>query len=153
MKKTCLLALAFVAACGDPPPPPKAADPPKPVVAPKPGPIEPPRVGSKAPPLTAAQEAEKQKALTASREKVKQAREFKKQGFEILKNKGPEAANDILVKAKDLFRAALAETEDWVEPEPGKVTEAQVKDYMQDVVNERATWTKEVAEMGKLHKN
>src|SRR5204863_139861 len=113
---------------------------------------EPPPMPGKAPRLTEAQMADMQKTLVTAREKVKQAREFKKQGMEILKAKGIQEANDTLVKARDLFKAALEGTEDYVEPELGKVTEAQVKDYMGDVVNERATWTKEIAEMGKLHK-
>ena len=153
MNKPCLLlALALLAGCGDDPPKP-APVPTPPVAATKPQQTSQTSKPNTAPPLTEVQKAEMQKVVVSARELVKQARGFKKQGDGLLKSGGPQAANDTYVKARDLFRKALDMTEDWTEPELGKVTEAQVKDHLQDVVNERAAWTKENAEMGKLHKD
>jgi hypothetical protein len=121
-----LVVLAALAGCKKKEPEPApvpVAEPPKPVAA-KPSPPKP----TLSPPLSAAQQAAIEKTQTR------------------------EAANDIYVKARDLYRQATESTEEWIEPELGKVTEAQVKDHLGSMLNERGAWVKESASMGKLHK-
>ena len=106
-------------------------------------------------PARAAAHRRAEKAVEATfleaRKLVKQAREFKSAGEAIEKTQGRQAANDTLVKAKKLFKEAAANTEDWIEPDLGKVTEGQVKDYLQSYNNERAAWLKDISSLGKLH--
>lgn len=151
MKKTAaLIVLAFAAGCGDAPAP---ADATKPAEAPKPaGPAKPAKP-QLAPELSDASKKEMAACFAAAREKIKQAREFKAQGDLLVKTQGIAGANDVFVKARDLYKAALYDTEVWVEPDLGKVTAAQVKDHLGSYTSERATWTTENAAMGKLHKD
>jgi hypothetical protein len=152
VKKTAaLLALVLLAGCSKAPPPP--APEPAPAPAPKPAEAPKPAKPNMAPPLSDAQKAALKIAFDKARELVKQAQKFKAEGEAIEKAQGREAANNTLVKAKDLFREACELTEDWVEPDLGKVTEGQVKDYLTEYFNERARWQKAMAEMGKLHKD
>jgi hypothetical protein len=145
-----VLALVLLAGCGkkDPPPASKPADP-----APSTAPVAPPAKPGKAPPLTDAQKAEMAKCFADARVLVKEAEKFKAEGEIIEKGQGRAAANDVLVKAKDKYREALEMTEEWVEPELNKVTDAQVKDWLYDQVSERGKWTKAIADLGKLHKD
>jgi hypothetical protein len=92
-----------------------------------------------------------QKCFTAARAIAKEAEKLKVEGEALEKQQGRAAANDTLVKAKKKYQEALGMTEDWTEPELGKVTEAQVKDWLSDQVTERGRWTKAVADLGKLH--
>lgn len=151
MKYAALLVLAALAGCkkeAPPPAPAPVAEPPKPAPV-KPAPAKP----SLAPPLSDAQKAAMEKCFNAARELVKQARGLRTQAEAIEKTQTREAANDIYVKARDLYRQATESTEEWIEPELGKVTEAQVKDYLGSMLSERGAWVKENASMGKLHKD
>ena len=152
MKKTAaFVLLALLAGCSKPPAPPPAPvaapEPPKPVA-----PAKPPRPNM-APPLSSAQKQVMEAAFTAAREMVKKARDLRRQAEQIEKTSSREAANNTYVQARDLYREATESTEDWIEPEIGKVTEAQVKDYLTSYLEERGTWVKENASMGKLHKD
>lgn len=150
MKNTAaLIVLAALAGCSDPPPPPA---PPAPVEAPKPAPKPVASKPTLSPPLSAAQKTAMEKSFNAARELVKQARGLRTQAEAIEKTQTREAANDIYVKARDLYRQATESTEEWIEPELGKVTEAQLKDHLGSMLSERGTWVKENASMGKLHK-
>ena len=153
MKKTALfltLALAAAAGCSKKAPPaePKPAEAP-PTPAATPTPAKP----SKSPQLTDTQKAEMQASFTKARALVKEAEKLKGEGELLEKSQGRAAANDTLFAAKDKYREALDITEDWVEPELGKVTEAQVKDWLYDQTSERGRWTKASADLGKLHKD
>lgn len=152
MKKTAALVLiALVAGCSPPPaPPPEPVKSPEPPTAPV---VAKPARPAMAPPLSAAQKQVMESAFTAAREMVKKARDLRREAEQIEKAQGREAANDTYVKARDLYRDATESTEDWIEPEIGKVTEAQVKDYLTSYLEERGTWVKENASMGKLHKD
>ena len=154
MKKTCsLLALVLLAGCGDDAPAPAPV-----VEAPKPAPapVKPPAPvkANLAPPLSDAQKAAVQKAFTEARALVKQAEQLKAEGDRIEKAQGRDAANDTLVRAKDLYHKAVESVSDWTDGDlAGKVTDAQVKDYLSDYVNEVGRWQKAISDMGKLHKN
>lgn len=153
-----ILALALVAAVGaaagcrkkEPPAPPPAPAPEPPKPAPKPAAPAKPAL---APPLTPAQKAEMERVFAEARKLVTQAMKLKSEGELIERSQGREAANDTLVKARDLFREACEMTEDWIEPELGKVTEAQVKDHLSAYFDERGKWQKLNSDMGKLHKD
>lgn len=146
-----VVALAALSGCSKEEPPPAPAPAPEP---PKAAPAKPaPAKPNLAPPLSDAQKAAMEKSFNAARELVKKAREFKAQGDALVKTQGIQAANDVYVKARDLYRQATETTEEWIEPELGKVTEAQVKDYLGSMLSERGTWVKENASMGKLHKD
>ena len=152
MKKTCLVLVLCVsaAACRDPPPP---APPMKAPVAPPPAKAAAPAKPSLAPPLSAAQKAALDAVFTTARDLVKKARKLKQDGEVLEKTKGRQAANDTYVQAKELYRKAVDETEEWIEPDLGKVTAAQVKDHLEAYNSERSQWIKEISDMGKVHKD
>jgi hypothetical protein len=154
VKKTCsLLALVLLASCSKDVPPPEqpAAKPPEPVKAP-PKPV--PAAKPKAPPLTDAQNAGIKAAFDASRALVKQADALKSKGDMIVKSQGPAAANDTYVQAKDLYHKAVEGVSEWCDGDlGGKVTDAQLKDYLGDYVNELSRWQKSMSELGKIHKD
>lgn len=151
MNKLPLLLLVLVAAaCSKDPPP--VVEPPKPVEPPKK--VEPPKPAKPnlSPDLSAAQKAELDASFKKARDLVAQGLKYKAEGEAIEKGQGRAAANDTLVKAKDCFRQACEIVEDWVEPELGKVTEAQVKDHLSQYQSEIAKWQRYISELGKLHK-
>lgn len=153
MKKTAPLALLFlVAACGPdkPAPAPKQPDP---TPAPAPVATAPAKPG-KAPPLSDAQNAALKKDFETARGFAKQADKFKADGDMQAKGQGMAAANDNFVKARELYQKAVGTVSDWIDGDlAGKVTDAQVKDYLYDYVAEVGRWQKTVADMGKLHKD
>ncbi len=151
VKYAALVVLAALAGCKKKEPEPvpvPVAEPPKPVAA-KPSPSKP----ALSPPLSAAQQSAMEKSFGAARELVKRARGLRAEAEAIEKTQTREAANDIYVKARDLYREATESTEEWIEPELGKVTEAQLKDHLGAMLSERGAWVKENASMGKLHKD
>ena len=147
-----LLALLVLAGCGkkDPPPAPKPTEPPK-AVAPA---VKAPAQPGKAPPLSDAQNAALKKDFDTARGFAKQADKFKADGDALLKGQGIAAANDDFVKARELYQKAIGAVSDWIDGDlAGKVTDAQVKDYLSEYVNEVGRWQKAVSSMGKLHKD
>lgn len=148
----CLVLLAFsAAACNDPPPPPPVKKAPEPVAPPKPAPPPKPNL---APPLSAAQKAALDAAFTTARGYAKQAAELKIQADAIERSKGRAEANDTLVRSKELYHKACEAVSDWVEGDlAGKISDAQVKDYLGDYVSEVGRWQKAMSDIGKVHKD
>jgi len=152
-KTSALLVLLLLAACKKEeakvePAPVKAPEPvkapPKPVAAAKP----------KAQPLTEAQNAGIKAAFDGARALVKQADALKSKGDTMVKSGGPAAANDTYVQAKELYHKAVESVSDWCDGDlGGKVTDAQLKDYLGDYVNELSRWQKSMSELGKIHKD
>jgi hypothetical protein len=142
------LALALLAAgCGEPSRGPRSA--PSAQVAP----TTPPAATPAAPPpqLDAYQKTAMGQAFTEARRHVEQARALRKQGEELERTQGRQAANDSYRQAKSLYRKALEATEEWVEPELRRVTRQQVDRYMAAEERERRAWAQESAGMGKIH--
>jgi hypothetical protein len=154
VKKTCsLLVLVLLAACHkeEPKPETPAAKPPEPV-KPAPKAATPPK--PKAPPLTDAQNAGIKAAFDGARALVKQADALKSKGDALVKSSGPAAANDTYVQAKDLYHKAVESVSEWCDGDlGGKVSDAQLKDYLGDYVNELSRWQKSMSELGKIHKD
>jgi len=155
VKKTCaLLALVLLAACKKDVPPPEqpAAKPPEPVKAP-PKPVTPPK--PKAPPLTDAQNAGIKAAFDGARTLVKQADALKAKGDALVKSAGPAAANDTYVQAKDLYHKAVESVSVWMDSDDigGKLSQAQINDYLGDYAAELNRWTKSMSDLGKIHKD
>ena len=154
MTKTPLLAalaLLLLAGCGPkaPPPAPKPAEQPKP-----PAPVAAPAKPGKAPPLSDAQMAALKKDFETARALVKDADKFKVEGDAILKAQGAAAANDTFVKSKELYQKAVGTVSDWIDGDlAGKVSDAQVKDYLGEYVGEVGRWQKAISSMGKLAKD
>jgi len=147
-----LVLLAFAAGCSDPPPPPAA--PAKPAEAPKPATPPKPAKPNMAPPLSDAQNAAIAKAFTEARALAKEAEAAKAEGDRIEKAQGRDAANATLVKAKDLYHKALENVSDWTDGDlGGKVTDAQLKDYLGTYVSEVGKWQKAISDIGKVHKD
>ena len=151
MKKTAaLIVLAFAAGCSDPPPKPVEA--PKPAQAPKP--VAPPKAAkpNMAPPLSDAQNAAISKAFTEARALAKEAADLKAEGDKIEKAQGRDAANATLYKAKSLYHKAVESVSDWTDGDlAGKVTDAQLKDYLGTYTAEVGKWQKAISDMGKVH--
>jgi hypothetical protein len=153
VKKTCtLLALVLLASCSeDAPKPTPPVEPPKPApVAVKPAPTKP----SMAPPLSEAQKKALEAAFADARALAKQADQAKTEGERIEKAQGRDAANATLVKAKDLYHKAVEMVSDWTDGDlAGKITDAQVKDYLSNYVTEVGKWQKAISDIGKVHKD
>ena len=129
-----------LAGCGD-----------SPRAAPAAPPVEAAPVKKGVPNLTKAQDAKLTTDFSKARDLVAEARKFRREGRKILAKDGAEAANDKFLKARRLYRQAAQITEDWVEPELGVVTKAQIDIYLGSLVRERGKWMKESGKMGKLH--
>jgi hypothetical protein len=152
-KTSALIALVLLAGCKKevPPPEPPPVKAPEPV-KPAPKPVTPPK--PKAPPLTDAQNAAIKSAFEGARALVKQADALKSQGDTLVKSAGAAAANDVYVQAKDLYRKAVEAVSEWCDGDlGGKVTDAQLKDYLGDYVAELSRWQKSMSELGKIHKD
>jgi len=152
-KTSALLVLALLVGCKkeEPKVEPAPVKPPEPVKAP---PKQVPAAKPKAPPLTEAQNAGIKAAFDGARALIKQADALKSQGDMLVKTGGPAAANDVYVKAKQLYHDAVGAVSDWCDGDlGGKVTDAQLKDYLGDYVNELSRWQKSMSELGKIHKD
>lgn len=126
---------------------------PVPTIAPPPA-DGPPKIVPKAelppPKLTASQKVAIEGDFAEARRIVAEARDARMKGEQLMREKGPEAANDIFVVARKKYRIAAGKTEKWVEPDLHEVTQRQldldpeVKSYFE----ERGSWIKEDASMG-----
>jgi Spy/CpxP family protein refolding chaperone len=130
-----------------------APPPPAPAPAPAPAPTITPKKEEPPKPLTDAQKQQLEKDFQAARKVAAEARNLKAQGDLIQREKGIEAANDTYVQAKKLYQQAVRDTERWVEPMLGVVTEKQVarEPTLLTYIEERGRWLKEQSDMGKLH--
>jgi hypothetical protein len=153
-KISAVFAIALLACgCGEKEPAPAPTPP-----APPPAPVAPPKNGpakvTMAPPLTDIQRTELNKSFTAARELAKQADKAKAEADLIEKTQGRAAANDKLVEAKDLYHRAAESVSDWLDGDlAGKVTDAQLKDYLGAYVAEVGKWQKAYADLSKVHKD
>jgi hypothetical protein len=130
-----------------PPAPPPA---PAPAAQPKPAGPKPPEPPPK---LSDTQMGALQLAFKSARQQVEEARKLKREGEAIERSKSRQEANDTYVKAKELYRKATESTEEWIEPDLGKVTAAQVDAYLTAWRDERGKWIKEMSDLGKVHKD
>lgn len=133
------LAVVTVAGCSEP-----AAQP----VAPPPSPAP---TGKVVKPIPDATMKRIKSMFDEAGKLAQQAETLQKQGVELARTGGPEAANDVYLKARRLYREAAAMTEEVVEPDLGMVDKDQIEAFLRPYVNERAGWMKKSAEMGKLH--
>lgn len=140
-----VVAVAALTACSKPPAP--AAPPPA---------VESPKITAKPaappPPLSVDQKMRLENDFTTARRVVEEARALRAQGEQIEREKGRDAANPTLFKARLKYREAVRNTELWVEGDLGNVTKGQVDLYLGAYASERGQWIKEDASMGsKLH--
>jgi len=88
----------------------------------------------------------------AARKIVEQARAIREEGNRIEKEKGFDAANPTLYRARKEYQKAIGMTERWIEPDVGVITKAQFQAYLQTWFRERETWIQENSSMGsKIH--
>lgn len=107
-----------------------------------------------APPLSAIQKSELEKSFTVARGYAKEAEKLKLEAQQIEKTQSRAAANETYVKAKDLYHKACEEVSDWLEGDlAGKVTDAQVKDYLASYQTEVGKWQQALGDIGKVHKD
>ncbi len=154
MKQSALLLVlaTLLPACGEEPAPTPTAPPP--VVAKKP--VAPPPVAQpgKATPLSESQKQALEAAFNEARGYAKEADGLKIQADAIERAQGRAAANDKLVQAKELYHKACDTVSDWLDGDlAGKVTDAQVKDYLGSYVTEAGRWQKAISDIGKVHKD
>jgi hypothetical protein len=150
-KSAVLVVLAFAAGCSDPPP--KPADPPKPAEAPKTAAPKASKPGM-APPISDAQWTAIKAAFVTARGYGAEADKLRTEGANLERTQGRAAANDTLVKAKELYHKAVEAVSDWTDGDlGGKITDAQVKDYLGEYMIDVGKWQKAMSEMSKVHKD
>ncbi|MCG3133267.1 MAG: hypothetical protein HMLKMBBP_00392 [Planctomycetes bacterium] len=136
--------LAVAPGCG------KKAAPPAPAPAPAPTPTG-PKPPAPPPQLTAAQMSSIESDFAAARKLAAEAQLKLSEARELERTGGKNAANDTYVAAKKLFQKAVVSTEKWFEPELGSVSLAQINAYLKKYEDERGTWIRAQADMGKLN--
>ena len=99
---------------------------------------------------TAAQMAKVKASFDKGAELAAKATVLRKEGEALEREGGREAAKGKYNAAKRLYREALVVTEEWIEEEFGHFSQAQIDRYLGSFLNERASWQKQSAGMGKM---
>lgn len=104
------------------------------------------------PDLTPDQRAAIEKVFAEARVWVEQARAARLAGEEAMRagDMDMQAAIPHFQEAIPLYRKSSQHVEDWIEPDFGKITEAQRDAFLRSYLSELNKWQKEMASMGKV---
>ena len=103
-------------------------------------------------PLTADQLASLDKVFAEARVWIEQARAARVAGEEAMRagDMDMQAAIPHFQEAIPLYRKSSQHVEEWIEPDFGKITEAQRDAFLRSYLSELNKWQKEMASMGKV---
>ena len=102
------------------------------------------------PELTAAQMSKMQSMFKEAEALAAEADKHREAGMQAARDGGQAAAIPHYQEAKPLYREACQMVEEWIEPELGVVTDAQVKKFLGPEVAKVGKWQKASAAMGKV---